>query len=170
MGLNLDQLWPGWPALGLLGLGLLLAAGLLWAAGSAAGSGGGEAPLETVLVVLPDGAELVAEKAVTTAQRARGLMFRDELPAGQGMLLVFPDTGFRSIWMKNVRFPLDLVWLDEQDRVVHLEQNAPPCPEEPCPDYHSLRKASTVLELNAGAVGKWGIRLGDQLEFIPPLR
>ncbi len=136
---------------------------------SAAPANGVEDPLDTALVILPDGTELVAELAVTPRQRSRGLMFRDALPAGQGMLLVFPDTGFRSIWMKNVRFPLDLLWLDSSGRVVHIEQQVPPCPAEPCPDYHSLRKASSVLELNAGVVAKQGIELGDLLEFIPPL-
>lgn len=144
---------------------LVLAAGLA----PAAPSNGEEDCLDTVLVILPDGEELVVELAVTPPQRSRGLMFRDELPAGQGMLLVFPDTGFRSIWMKNVRFPLDLLWLDSAGRVVHVEQKVPPCPEEPCPDYHSLQKAASVLELNAGAVEKWGIEPGDRLEFIPSL-
>ena len=128
-----------------------------------------EVPMETALVILPGGGELVVELAVSPQQRSRGLMFRDELPEGQGMLLLFPDSGFRSIWMKNVRFPLDLIWLDGDQRVVHLERNVPPCPQEPCPDYHSMRQASSVLELNGGAVEKWGIELGQQLEFIPPL-
>jgi uncharacterized membrane protein (UPF0127 family) len=121
------------------------------------------------LAICPDGTELVVELAVTSPQRSRGLMFRDVLPVGQGMLLVFPDSGFRSIWMKNVRFPLDLLWLDSSGCVIHIEPRVPPCPEEPCPDYHSLRKASSVLELNAGAVESLGIRLGDRLELIPPL-
>lgn len=130
----------------------------------------GEEPMETALVLMPGGQELLVELAVTTDQRSRGLMFRDELPAGQGMLLLFPDSGFRAIWMKNVRFPLDLVWLDRDHRVVHLERNVPPCPAEPCPDYYSLRKASAVLELNAGAAELLGLETGQRLEFIPPIR
>lgn len=157
--------WKRW-----LGPCVLLAL-LFPAAGPALAApvGGVEDLLETALAILPDGTELVVELAITPQQRSRGLMFRDDLPAGQGMLLVFPDTGFRSIWMKNVRFPLDLIWLDRSGRVVHTEEQVPPCPEEPCPDYHSLRKASSVLELNAGAVEMLGITLGDQLDFIPPL-
>lgn len=170
MGSVIDQLWPGWTGPGLLVLGLLLMAGLLGLAGPAGRSGDGGGPLETALLVLPGGEELVVELAVSPAQRRRGLMYRDELPAGQGMLLVFPDTGFRSIWMKNVRFPLDLIWLDSSDCVVHIEKDVPPCPGEPCPDYHSMRKAAAVLELNAGSVARWGIEHGDHLEFIPPVR
>jgi len=136
----------------------------------AAPATGGEEPMETVLAVLPGGEELLVELAVTTAQRRQGLMFRDELPGGQGMLLIFPDSGFRAIWMKNVRIPLDLVWLDRTHRVVHLERNVPPCSAEPCPDYHSMRKASAVLELNAGSAETLGIEPGQQLEFIPPIR
>jgi uncharacterized membrane protein (UPF0127 family) len=54
--------------------------------------------------------------------------------------------------------------------VVHIETDVPPCPDEPCPDYHSMHKAASVLELNAGAVARWGIETGDRLEFIPPVR
>lgn len=154
---------PGWALLGLLGLGLLLAG--VWPAPAA---GEGE-PMATGLVILPCGTEIVVELAVSSRQRSRGLMFRDELPAGQGMLLVFSSTNFRSIWMKNVRFPLDLLWLDSSGRVVNFEKNVPPCPEEPCPSYQPLCKASAVLELNAGSVEKWDIDLGDQLVIIPPL-
>jgi len=170
MGSMIDQLWPGWTGLGLFGLALLFTAGLLSIAGPAGRSDSGAAPLETALLVLPGGEELVVELAVSPAERSRGLMFRDELPAEQGMLLVFPDTGFRSIWMKNVRFPLDLIWLDSSDCVVHIEKDVPPCPREPCPDYHSMRKAAAVLELNGGSVDRWGIEPGDCLEFIPPVR
>ena len=85
------------------------------------------------------------------------------------MLLVFPGSGFRSIWMKNVRFPLDLLWLDSSGRVVHVEENVPPCPEEPCPSYQPMRTASAVLELNGGDVSRLKIGFGDQLMVIPPL-
>jgi uncharacterized membrane protein (UPF0127 family) len=161
----LENRWWRWFGCCALFGAVLTAAGMI----TAAPVSGGEDPLDTALITLPDGVELVVELAVTPLQRSRGLMFRDELPAGQGMLLVFPDTGFRSIWMKNVRFPLDLIWLDRSHRVVHFEKNVPPCAKEPCPDYHSLRKAASVLELNAGAVETLGIQLGHQLEIIPPL-
>jgi len=153
--------WKRWIGLCALPALLLALAGLTTAV---------EVPMETALVVLPGGGELVVELAVSPQERSRGLMFRDDLPEGQGMLLLFPDSGFRSIWMKNVRFPLDLIWLDGDHRIVHLERNVPPCPREPCPDYHSMRRASSVLELNSGAAEKLGIELGQQLEIIPPLR
>lgn len=160
-----ENRWRRWfGACGLLAV-VLTVAGLM----TAAPVSNGENPLDTALMTLPDGVELVVELAITPLQRSRGLMFRDELPAGQGMLLVFPNTGFRSIWMKNVRFPLDLIWLDRSHRVVHFEQNVPPCAEEPCPDYYSLRKAASVLELNAGSVKTLGIQLGHQLDITPPL-
>ncbi len=161
---------PGRALLGFLCLGLALAG--FWTAAApaaeAVAAGKGE-PMATGLVILPGGEEIIVELAVSTSQRARGLMFRDQLPEGQGMLLVFSSSDFRSIWMKNVRFPLDLLWVDKSGRVVHFERSVPPCAEEPCPSYMPLRKASAVLELNAGSIEKWGIDFGDQLVIIPPL-
>ena len=52
--------------------------------------------------------------------------------------------------MKNCRFPIDILWLDEEQRIVHVAEAVPPCKAEPCPVYNPLRRASYVIELNAG--------------------
>lgn len=147
-------------------MALPLLAMLYLAPGGAAGAG----PPETVLVVSPGGREVVAEVVRTAEARARGLMFRDELPEGQGMLFLFSSPGHHSFWMKNVRIPLDILWLDEQGRIVHLEKSLPPCKADPCPDYTPLRAARYVLELPGGQSERWGLVAGDRLEFIPALR
>ena len=97
-----------------------------------------------------------------------GLMFRPSLPAERGMLFLFDDVGFHGIWMKNCKFPIDIVWLDEAKRVVHLEEAVPPCREEPCRVYTPLRKASYVLELNAGQARREKATLGALLSFELP--
>ena len=82
---------------------------------------------------------LEVQIADTDARRARGLMFQDQLPVDQGMLLVFDADDRRSIWMLNMQFALDVFWIDSDGRVVHIEKNVPPCKTAvetvTCPSY-----------------------------------
>ena len=78
-----------------------------------------------------------------------GLMYRRELDNDEGMLFVFPDEGIWSFWMKNTKIPLDILWLDEDGNVVHIEKNALPCKNEPCRVYRPEAKAVYVLEVAA---------------------
>ncbi len=107
--------------------------------------------------------ELVLEIASTPEKRATGLMYRSSLGEKHGMLFVFEEPGPHAIWMKNVRFPLDILWLDEEMRVVHIIRNAPPCRTDPCPVYAPPVDAAYVLELPANATLKHGIGIGAQL-------
>lgn len=121
-----------------------------------------------VKVFLPGGKAVTAELAVTDAERARGLMFREKLLPDQGMLFVFEEEGFHSFWMKNTLIALDLVWLDAARRVIHIEADVPPCREDPCPTYGPKIPARYVLELKAGSAAAFGIKLYDQLQFALP--
>ena len=67
---------------------------------------------------LPSGKVLQSEVMVKDEDRAMGLMFRPSLPSDRGMLFVFDQPDFHGIWMKNCKFPIDIVWLDERRRVV----------------------------------------------------
>lgn len=123
-----------------------------------------------VKVYTPDGRALTAELALTPEARARGLMFREKLLAGQGMLFVFEKEGIYPFWMKNTLLPLDILWLDAGRRVVHIETNVPPCPADPCPSYPPSRPALYVLELAAGGAKLYDLKLFDRLEFRLPSR
>jgi uncharacterized membrane protein (UPF0127 family) len=90
------------------------------------------------------------------------------LPADRGVLLVFRGSGFHGIWMKNCRFPIDIIWIDEERRVVHVAENVPPCRSDPCPSYEPLRRASYVLEVNAGQARQDGATVGATLSFELP--
>jgi len=118
-----------------------------------------------IRVTLPDGFQVTAELAVTEEQRQRGLMFREQMKEDQGMLFIFETEDIYAFWMKNMRFSLDLLWLDSEHRIVHVEENVPPCANEPCPSYEPSRPARFVLELVSGSVKKHHLRLGDRLEF-----
>jgi len=109
----------------------------------------------------PDGRSFLLEIARTPKERALGYMFREEVGPREGMLFLFPGDDFHSIWMKNCKVSLDLVWLSEGLTVVHLEERVPPCRHDPCPGYFPMRKARLVLEIKAGMAGKAGLRVGD---------
>ena len=64
--------------------------------------------------------------------------------------------------------PLDIIWMDEQRTIVHIEANTPPCKADPCPSYGPLRKASTVLEVRAGTAAAAGLKVGDRLQISIP--
>jgi len=84
------------------------------------------------------------------------------------MLFVFEVPDFHAIWMKNCRFPIDIVWLDENHQVVHVAENVPPCTADPCPSYEPLRRASYVIELNAGQARREKAMVGSTVSFELP--
>ena len=122
-----------------------------------------------VPLTLPSGKVLQAEVMVSDADRAMGLMFRPSLPPDRGMVFIFETADFHASWMKYCKFPIDIVWLDEGRRVVHVAEAVPPCKTEPCPVYNPMRRASYVVELNAGQARREKAVLGATIRFdLPP--
>ena len=119
-------------------------------------------------LTLPSGKVLQAELMIKDQDRAMGLMFRPSLPLDRGLLFVFQEVDFHGIWMKNCRFPIDIVWLDEERRVVHVAEAVPPCKAEPCPVYNPMKKAAYVVEINAGQARREKATLGSRLTFSLP--
>ena len=70
--------------------------------------------------------------------------------------------------MKNCRFPIDILWLDEDRQIVHVAEAVPPCKADPCPTYEPLRRASYVVELNAGQARREDAAVGKTLTFKLP--
>jgi uncharacterized protein len=118
-----------------------------------------------------DNIVLEVQIADTDPRRARGLMFQDQLPFDQGMLLTFDSSDKRSIWMLNMQFSLDIIWIDDDGKVVHIEKNVPPCRTAvetvTCPSYKGRNQdAQYVLEVTAGFVDKNNITADSVLEII----
>jgi hypothetical protein len=132
-------------------------------------AGAAAATPAVVPLTLPSGKVLQAEVMVSDADRAMGLMFRPSLPLDRGMIFVFETSDFHAIWMKNCKFPIDIVWLDEAKTVVHLAESVPPCKADPCPSYVPMRRAAYVVELNAGQARKEKAVVGAQVRFELPL-
>lgn len=109
------------------------------------------------------GADTVhAEVARTAAQRSQGLMNREELPAGTGMLFVFPDSEIRSFWMQNTYVALDIAFMDADLRIVDIQQM-----EAQSEDYHESRApAMFALEVPMGWFAEHGITVGQRADVI----
>jgi uncharacterized membrane protein (UPF0127 family) len=132
------------------------------------GKSGSIDDLNTTIVSLPDGAQIRAETMMRDVDLQRGMMFRDSLAADRGMLFIHAKDGNYAHWMYNCRIPLDIIWLDRQQRVVEMVANAPPCTSQSandCPTYGGKQTSRYVVELNAGAAAAHGIREGDKLAF-----
>jgi len=114
--------------------------------------------------VVLKGERFTVELAETREKQTLGLMFRDELPDDHGMLFLFPVEAMRSFWMKNTRIPLDILYFDDELRLINV-QTARPCRTPNCPVYPSTAPARYVLELNAGQAEALGVRPGDRLEL-----
>ncbi|MBI5804184.1 DUF192 domain-containing protein [Candidatus Pacearchaeota archaeon] len=104
------------------------------------------------------------EVAKTPAERARGLMFRESLPENEGMLFVFPEENIYSFWMKNTLIPLEIIWIDENFKVVDI-QKAVPCLEDECQSYIPTEESRYVLEVNSNFSEDNKIKVGDEVNI-----
>jgi hypothetical protein len=106
-----------------------------------------------------------AEIARSVEERARGLMFRAALPSDACMVFLYDEDGQKSIWMKNCKIALDVLWVDAQGRIVELVEKAPPCPkgtaDEDCPTYGGTVLSRHFIELAPGTIANLGLKVGD---------
>ncbi len=116
-------------------------------------------------VVFPDGYLVRVEVVADDATRQQGLMYRDRLPVDRGMIFLFPHSGNYPFWMKNTLIPLDMIWIDDQKRIVHVAHDAPPCKANPCPSIPPSAEARYVLEVAAGVAARHGLANGQTLRF-----
>lgn len=114
-----------------------------------------------VVVLRPgdDPVRVRVELALTTAERTRGLMWRDHMDADAGMLFAFPDSKPRSFWMKNTPLPLDILFIGPDGVVVAVAEDTKPYSLAPIP---SGKPAKYVLEVNAGFARKHGLSAGTR--------
>jgi len=102
----------------------------------------------------------IAERAI---DRKVGLGNHDSLGRDDGMLFLFDVTSVHGFWMESMDFAIDIMWLDEARRVVHLETNVAP---ETYPEvFYPNLPAKYVLETNAGWAQAHNVRVGDIAHF-----
>lgn len=105
-------------------------------------------------------AAFAVEVADTPQARSRGLMFRDRLARGAGMLFVYEGPQRASFWMKNTLIPLDMLFADRRGRVTRVHRDAVPG------DLTAIEGGAAVfavLEINAGLAQRYGIAEGSEL-------
>jgi uncharacterized membrane protein (UPF0127 family) len=118
-----------------------------------------------------DGGTLHVEVAQTPDERERGLGDRDAVAEGSGMLFDLGRTRVPGFWMKGMRFPLDMVWIDRGMTVVGVTEDVQPEPGVPdarLRRYSPDEPVRYVLELNAGAAQRLGIEAGERVTFELP--
>lgn len=120
-----------------------------------------EPGLEKLEIVTSNGVKTFQVEVMRTeTERARGLMFRRYLPEDRGMLFDFKIEQPVMMWMKNTYLPLDMVFISRAGKVINIARDAEPMSETIIP---SGGAAYGVLELNAGAAARVGLKVGDEI-------
>jgi len=95
----------------------------------------------------------------SSEERKIGLMEHETLGIDEGMFFIFDNVGIHSIWMKDMNFPIDIIWLDENYNVVDVKRDASPCIDQ-CEIYSPSKNARYVLEVNINS----NVNIGDKVE------
>ena len=106
--------------------------------------------------------QLDIEIAETEYETQTGLMYRNSMEDKQGMLFIFPEIAYHSFYMKNTKFPLDIIYIDEQLKVASIIKNAQPLNESSLPSRVPVKY---VLEVKAGLSDVWSIAEGDSIAY-----
>ncbi|MCD6482714.1 MAG: DUF192 domain-containing protein [Candidatus Aenigmarchaeota archaeon] len=105
-----------------------------------------------------------AEIADTPAKMMIGLMKKDNITFDEGMIFIFEREGYPGFWMLNMSFPIDIIWIDKDRKIVDITRNAKPCILN-CTIYKPKEKVLYVLEVKAGFVDKYKIKEGMEVKF-----
>lgn len=105
-----------------------------------------------------------SDVASTNAAREKGLSGRQHLGSDEAMLFEFDSDKQWAIWMKDMKIPLDIIWLDSDHKVIHIEKNAKP-DAKPYKEYTPSLPARYVLEIPSGQADKANISVGSTASF-----
>ncbi len=125
------------------------------------------APAASVTFVEAGHKTIQVEIADTPAKRMTGLMYRRSLPDGRGMWFDFSEDRFLAFWMKNVIFPIDIIFVDSGFYIRKIWSSVPPCQTEPCDHYDSGAKVRYVIEVQSEFCQRNGIREKQRIIFRP---
>ena len=103
--------------------------------------------------------------AITPEEQEIGLSNHTSLPEGAAMLFIFPKPDVQAMWMKGMKFPIDILWVTEKGKIVHIEKNAQPCTPPMCEIYEPPILVKYVLETKAGFADDANLFDGDKVEF-----
>jgi len=116
-------------------------------------------------VVKINGKSIKVETALTAETQYQGLQGRNSLPADQGMLFVFKDKRYHEFWMQGMKFPIDIIWINDS-KIIEITKNAPVPTNSNSPAiFTPPSEVNYVLEVNAGYTEKNNIKIGDTVEI-----
>jgi len=119
---------------------------------------------ETPILHIRDVA-LRVELARTDDERIKGLSGRASLSGVDGMLFIFPESGYHTIWMKDMKFPIDIIWIDEHMQIIGIDKSVTP---DTYPRlYRPSRPAKYVLETNINFADTYSFREGNEVSIAP---
>ncbi len=107
-------------------------------------------------------ATLDIEIADSDYETQTGLMYRSSMADKEGMLFIFPNEAMHAFYMKNTEFPLDLIFIKADRSIASFQENTEPFNEA---GLSSKVPVQYVLEVNAGTVQRWGLEIGDKIDF-----
>lgn len=114
------------------------------------------------------GQTITIEIADTFDARSKGLMGRTSLPENEGMLFIFREPKILGFWMKNTLIPLSIGFFDQDQRLIHVAEMAPPLASSPLRIYKSPSPAIFALEMGEGWFSSHQIPLGEKFSFLDP--
>ncbi|MDP3043582.1 MAG: DUF192 domain-containing protein [bacterium] len=114
--------------------------------------------------IIIDDKIIEVEIADTVEKHYQGLSNRENLCDNCGMLFVFPDKEERVFVMRDMNFPLDIIWISD-DKIVKIDKNLLPEGSNPKMLYSSGQPVNYVLEINSGYAGKHGFKTGDMVKY-----
>jgi uncharacterized membrane protein (UPF0127 family) len=110
--------------------------------------------------------DLTVYLAMTNEQIIKGLVIKDQLKENEGMLFVYQLPAKYTFSMRGMKFPIDIIWLDNARKVIHIEHSLEPCPSDiDCPKFIPSAAALYVLETIAGFSNKHDVKIGTQIDF-----
>jgi len=109
--------------------------------------------------------EISAEVADDCKKIARGLMFREKLSEGKGMIFIFSNEDERNFWMKNTLILLDMIFLDADKNIILIVKDAKPCEKDPCQLYKSKGDSKYVIEVQGGFSDRYEINQKTKVKF-----
>ena len=105
------------------------------------------------------------EIANTSEKRISGLSGREFLEENKGMLFVFPEESMPGFWMKDMKFSIDIIWINRDLEIIDIDKNQIPCEEKNCIILHPTSNILYVLELNSGLSERYGFEIGNKISL-----
>ena len=118
-------------------------------------------------VTLPGGQVIKAETRISQEDMLRGMMFRTSIAPDHGLLYLYRTPGHYQLWMFQTPLRLDMIWMDDNHKIVEIVENAQPCETaaSKCPQLGGHEIARYVLQLSGGMAQRYHLHTGQAIQW-----